>query len=74
MEPDSKVALNKRVLYLCVFLILSLPVIVGVLVWHFTQMNCDDRMNNVLPTAEANIGGKQTTKSPETTTRPPSPR
>nr|KAG5690867.1 hypothetical protein BaRGS_028899 [Batillaria attramentaria] len=38
----SKVQINRRLVYILAFLFIAIPVLVGVLVWHFTDKNNDN--------------------------------
>ncbi|KAK3089893.1 hypothetical protein FSP39_007417 [Pinctada imbricata] len=73
MASKTKTYVNKRVLYACVFLMLALPVLVGILAWHITKNDCDAKLKNYQSSSAANTGDEMTTQSSEVTTRTPSP-
>ncbi|XP_061175207.1 glutamyl aminopeptidase-like [Saccostrea echinata] len=71
MDSGKQTKTNKRLVYFLVFLVVALPIVVGVLVWHFTNENCDKDLPSVNGESDANTGNKQTTTpGPIQTTTP----
>lgn len=73
VKPYNGYAVKKRVVYLVGFLFIAIPVVVGVLVWHFMP-KCDD-VKNVSGDSGANEGDKTSSTNSvqqSTTTRAPS--
>nr|XP_022316112.1 glutamyl aminopeptidase-like [Crassostrea virginica] len=71
MESGKRRGTNKRLVYFLVFLVIALPVVVGILVWKLTDNSCEDKLPSVNGDSDANTGNKQTTSPAPTQTTTP---
>lgn len=71
MESGKRRGTNKRLVYFLVFLVIALPVVVGILVWKLTDNSCEDKLPSVNGDSGANTGNKQTTSPAPTQTTTP---
>jgi hypothetical protein len=67
MDSGLKTRTNRRLVYFLVFLVVTIPIVVGVLVWRFTDKNCDDNLPVVNGNSDANSGTSETTQPPSST-------
>ncbi|XP_050391475.2 glutamyl aminopeptidase [Patella vulgata] len=56
-EDKSKMQINRRLLYIFLLLFIIIPVVVGVLVWHFTK----DHYEKSQSSTDSIVGGEETT-------------
>lgn len=71
MESGLKTRTNKRLVYFLVFLVVVIPILVGVLVWHFTNKNCENSLPVVNGDSDANSGNELTIQPSTTQTTTP---
>lgn len=71
MDSGVKKGTNKRLVYFLVFLVIVVPVVVGILVWQLTDKTCENKLPSVNGDNDANTGNKQTTTSAPTQTTTP---
>ena len=67
-QNKSKVALDKRCCYFLIFLVVALPVIVGVVVWKITETNCSNGSSGLGQGSPVVGDGETTTVSGQSTT------
>lgn len=67
-QNKSKVALDKRCCYFLIFLVIALPVIVGVVVWKITETNCSNGSSGLGQGSPIVGDGETTTVSGQSTT------
>lgn len=67
----ASVQVNKRVLWLVGFLFVAIPVVVGVLVWHFTKTDQQSSFENTLGGNVTTPTDASSTSSPASTTPTP---
>ena len=69
-KKGSVVSVNKRVLHVLVFLVIVLPVVVGVVVWYITENACSDTSGNVSGTQAPSVDGTTTPRPTAVTSAP----
>ncbi|KAK3612375.1 hypothetical protein CHS0354_031968 [Potamilus streckersoni] len=67
-QPKKYVQLGKRTIYLCGFLFIAVPVIVGSLVWYFTDVKCTNSKKDNAGDSSAIKDDDRTTTTTTTTT------